>query len=155
MTSNAYPVPSDRRYHLLVRGLGWLGGFGLLSSGMALAQGATEDVTPAPTVSSIAVSPVAASPTTAPALRQPTVTLPEASPMLAPTLPVLAPVIVQPQRTQSQRVQPQRTQTVPTAVHLDQDGYDAPTSIVLNERSTGCRAVFAERTTVKRQSPVP
>lgn len=131
MTSNTCPMPLDRQYRMLVRGLGWLGSFGLLSSGMALAQGSAGDVMlPAPTVPSVDMKPSAIAPT----VNQPNVALPETIPIVAtPALPAPAKVIVQPQRAQLK----------PLSTHPDrEDGYDAPTSIVLTERSTGCRAVL-------------
>lgn len=125
MTSNAASTSPDRRYRVLVSGLGWVGSFGLLSSGMALAQSADNIVVPA--VSAIDASPAAIAPT----LRQPKVAPPETTPI------VVAPALLAPE------TQPPTTQLEsPSARSNREDDYDAPTSIVLTERSTGCRAVL-------------
>lgn len=130
MTLNTHPTLPNRRYRVLVRGLGWIGSFGLLSSGMALAQGSADDVMTAPSMPSVDVKSATIAPTS-----QLNLAPPEASTPIVPTpaMPAPAPVSVQPQS-----VQP----TAPSARPDDDNSYGAPTSIVLSERSTGCRAVL-------------
>ncbi|XHX79379.1 MAG: M23 family metallopeptidase [Stenomitos frigidus ULC029] len=126
MTPTVCSMLLNRRYHLLVRGLGWLGGFGLLSSGMALAQGAEGDLMPAPIASSVDLNSATIAP-----MSQPNIAPPEApSVMFAPA-------------PEAAIVQSQTVPLNPSAARPEPDDrYDAPTSIVLSERSTGCRAVL-------------
>ncbi|MBW4582287.1 MAG: M23 family metallopeptidase [Tildeniella nuda ZEHNDER 1965/U140] len=91
---------------------------------MALAQGATDAVQ----IASPAVSPVEVSPS---------VTAPVALPSTEAAIPHLVVTPTAPEKI----VQPSIVQPSPTNSRPD-DGYDAPTSIVLTERSTGCRAVL-------------
>lgn len=123
MTSNACPALPDRRTRvLIICGLSCVG-VSLLSS-MALAQGATDEVK----IASPAVSPVEVSPS---------VTVPAALPSAEVAIPLLA-TPTTPERI----VQPGIVQPSPINSRPESDGYDAPTSIVLTERSTGCRAVL-------------
>ncbi|WP_339375171.1 M23 family metallopeptidase [Stenomitos frigidus] len=127
MTPKLPPTSLDRRhYALLACGLSCVG-VSLFSSTMTLAQGATDGGT----------SLVEASP----AMTAPSVTAPSSDatmPLLATPTPA-APerIIVQPQTELPRSAQPNSTNSRPESV-----GYDAPTSIVLTERSTGCRAVL-------------
>lgn len=121
---------------LFLRGLGWLGSFGLLSSGIVLAQGAARTA-----VASTPGDPALATP----ASMKPVVTpispnvVPQA--LEAPVSPSPERAIVQP--TLSQPTIDQPNVALPKrAVAHPESSYDAPTSIVLTERSTGCRAVL-------------
>ncbi len=127
MTQNACLMLLHPRYSVLLRGLGWLGGFGLLSGGMVLAQGATnEAIVPTSADSSSAISPLTIAP----------VVQPSSSTLLEAPTPFTQPV---PERA---LVQPIIAQPKATPRSVPDDRYDAPTSIVLTERSTGCRAVL-------------
>ncbi|HEY9895817.1 MAG TPA: M23 family metallopeptidase [Candidatus Sericytochromatia bacterium] len=130
MTLNTHPTLLNRRYRVLVRGLGWIGSFGLLSSGIALAQGSADEVMTAPSMPSVDLNSAAIDSTNQLDIAPPEVSAPI---VVAPTAPAPEPLSVQPQS-----VQP----TAPTVRPDYDDGYDAPTSIVLSERSTGCRAVL-------------
>ncbi|WP_277881695.1 MULTISPECIES: M23 family metallopeptidase [Cyanophyceae] len=130
MTLNAHPTLLNRRYRVLVRGLGWIGSFGLLSSGMALAQGSADDVLTAPSMPSVDLNSAPIDSTNQRDIAPPEVSTPV---FVAPTVPAPEPLSVQPQSTQP---------TAPSARPDYNDSYDAPTSIVLSERSTGCRAVL-------------
>ena len=125
MTPNLYPTLSDRRARfLLACGLGCMG-VSLLSSSVVLAQGTTDDAS----LSSLTVSPVEVSPSAA----APTTTAPSpAPPFLAPPASFAPESAIAP---------PKSAPSKPTNSRPDV-GYDAPTSIVLTERSTGCRAVL-------------
>lgn len=114
---------------LLLRGLGLLGGFGLLSSGMALAQDAAKGAI-APTVPepATAVNSASIAPSVTPQ------TLEVAPSVEVPVAPER--VIVQPSGVNPTIAQPK------PAIARPESSYDAPTSIVLTERSTGCRAVL-------------
>ncbi len=131
MTPNAHQTLLHSRCNaLFLRGLGLLGGFGLLSGGMVLAQEAvTTPIAPSSPEPATAVSPAAIAPSVAPQ------TL-EVTPAVAiPAVP--EPIIMQPSR-----VNPTATQPKASTARPESSGYDAPTSIVLTERSTGCRAVL-------------
>ena len=125
MTQRTMTQPSRHQLFqrfLLAQGLGWLGSMGVLSSGIALAQ--TPDlVIPAETESASSQPLEQAEPTIAP---EPAA--PESFPPveLVPTPSLEAPPVV------LQR---------PAAGPVEQDSYDAPSSVVLSERSTGCQAV--------------
>jgi murein DD-endopeptidase MepM/ murein hydrolase activator NlpD len=130
MTSNLPLTLLDRRKRALLIGLGCVG-VSLLSSSMAVAQGATNDTG---TTSPMA-APVESSPETM-------------TPVIAPSNPeVIAPFSAAPpvpERVPESSVQPKSAQTGLTNARPDDFGYDAPTSIVLTERSTGCRAVLQQ-----------
>jgi hypothetical protein len=114
--------PFSYRCFLLVRHFGWLGSLSLLSSGMALAQPAAQDATvpEPPPLPELIPAPVPIAPTAAHSV-------PSAPELVVPEFSTTRP-ITEPARVQS------RSQTV--------EGYDAPASIVLTERSTGCQAVL-------------
>lgn len=132
MTPNAHQtLPSPRYSALLLSGLGWLG-VGLLGSGMALAQGATETaIAAAPFDSSGAVNLAPIEPVVA---QRNLDAMP--SVLVIPVSPVPERAIVQPDASK-----PSMAAQKPAIAHPE-SSYDAPTSIVLTERSTGCRAVL-------------
>lgn len=109
----------------LAQGISLLGGISVLSSGIALAQTPSTDVViPETSAPSAEVAPPAAAPDPAPV--SPEVVPPELStptPVVIPERDAVAPPIVQ--------SNPKVTDT-----------YDEPASVVLSERSTGCRSVL-------------
>jgi len=127
MTQSAR-LTSFNRLPRLAKALGCVGSLGLLSSGMALAQSKANEV--------VISAPVHAD------------TIPsETDPVVLPSSPaasgVAAPESIDPVLTPPVSIAPSKASTAkaPRPVNRD-DGYDAPTSIVLTERSTGCRAVL-------------
>ncbi|MBD2022645.1 M23 family metallopeptidase [Leptolyngbya sp. FACHB-36] len=117
MTRNAtaQPLQSVLQRLLLLQGLGWLG-VGVLSSGMALAQAPTVEEIPDPMpIQSAAPVPAVEPPAPIP-------TAPESFPPLALPAPATtrAPIAPAPR---------------PAAVE-----YEAPSTIVFSERSTGCQS---------------
>ncbi len=133
MNQNVQPPNSNLRSCplLLMQGLSWIGSLSLLSSGMVLAQGAASELVIPDTAQADSLP-------AAPALTQPANVQPISSqPTVAPPEP-LAPVFATPAR---QAIEP--TIAKPSvSTPIGTDSYDGPTSIVLNERSTGCRAVL-------------
>lgn len=120
---------------LLMQGLGWLGGIGFISGGTVLAQ--PDPVTSEPA----ATAPAQSAPVTsgAPAAIAPD---PTASPPF--TREFSEPAAVPPP---IQQPDPMPSVATPPSVAPAQTGatnsYEAPSSIVFSERSTGCRAVIS------------
>lgn len=120
---------------LLMQGLGWLGGISLVSGGVVLAQSASvipepAEETPAQSAPVTPVEPATIAP--APATPAP-FTQEFAEPATAPS-PIQPPTPL-PATVTAPKVTP------PQAGGIDH--YDAPSSIVFSERSTGCRAVVS------------
>ncbi|QZZ22582.1 M23 family metallopeptidase [Leptothermofonsia sichuanensis E412] len=122
MTQNfaAQPPKSQPSWCFLVQGIGLIGSIGILGSGVALAHGAASELT---------------IPELPPQLVEPSVSE-------APIVPDVVPL--PPASEFSPASQPvwdavdEPTVVLPGA----KAGYDAPTSIILSERSTGCQTVL-------------
>ena len=135
MTSNLPLTPLDRRHRTLLMGLGYVGA-SLLSSSMAMAQGATNGtVTASPMVAPVETTPETIVPVVAPSS-------PEVAAPFSAASPVPERTVVPERSAAGRTVQLKSAQPSPKNSRPEDLGYDAPTSIVLTERSTGCRAVL-------------
>ncbi|UBF28641.1 peptidoglycan DD-metalloendopeptidase family protein [Kovacikia minuta CCNUW1] len=111
----------------MLKGLGWVGSISIFSSGIALAQGAANELVIQP--------PAAQSVQSSPALPTPAV---PAAPSVTPE-PFVPEALQPPQPLPESADAP--TVNLPSARSGSSD-YDGPTSLVFSERSTGCQAVL-------------
>lgn len=120
---------------LLMQGLGWLGGVSLVSGGAALAQSSLV-IPEAPEVAPSQPAPVTPEAPTAiaPAPATPEPFTREFSEPAAVPSPIQHPTSIPSAVTTPKAETPKAGAT---------DGYEAPSSIVFSERSTGCRAVVS------------
>jgi murein DD-endopeptidase MepM/ murein hydrolase activator NlpD len=118
----------------LAYGLTWLGGLGLLGSGLSpsvslaqtpeAAMANPESATQMPAVPAVPLEPAAAAPTT------------------EPVMPWVPPVPAAPENFPAEFAAPESsTAPIPNPTIAPSDG---PSAVILNERSTGCRAVVAD-----------
>lgn len=119
---------SKPRYTLLVQGLGLLGGISLLGNGLGIAQTTIPE-----TAESASTTAPPAETYTAPSVATPAV--PPSMPETFPTEFAPAPAAPEPITPM-----PAPVQQAP-AIAPDVSSYDAPSTIIFSERSTGCRAV--------------